>query len=128
MPLRTSDGRRAANLLTAADTIDGYGTILGTGDLGVALQGSGPVVSAWTFFNRGTVTSDTAAGVDLTAGGLVINGLSGSTSGFISGSPTSSSSGHYGVRIRGANGTVVNYGTIVGGSRGVDLRGGTSNT
>jgi Hint domain len=71
---------------------------------------------AWTLFNYGTIstTDTTQSGVDLTAGGVVVNGQSGAPGGLIVGS----------VRIDGAPGTVVNYGSLIGGKFGVDTRGG----
>ncbi len=47
----------------------------------------GPTGTAWTLINQGTVESlgSLGIGVDLLSGGLVTNGTSGSTGGYISG-------------------------------------------
>lgn len=73
---------------------------------------------AWTLSNFGTIEASAAAGdgIDLTAGGLVINGQSGSSGGFVSGNAN-------GVLL-GATATVVNYGTITGRYDGIDLSAG----
>jgi hypothetical protein len=62
---------------------------------------------AWTLFNRGTIASSSGVGVDLTKGGSVTNGQSGSTAGLIS-------AGFRAVEIDSNAGTVINYGTIKG--------------
>jgi hypothetical protein len=63
---------------------------------------------AWTVFNRGTVASSSAGGIDLTAGGLVVNGQSGGTGAVAAGAG-------YGISIAGTSGTAVNFGTVAGG-------------
>jgi hypothetical protein len=86
----------------------------------------GAPVYPWTVANLGTVYGPGyAAGVHLTAGGVLTNGQSGSTAALIE--------GNYGVRIDGGVGTVSNFGTIFGGEgyflgAGVELVGGGSVT
>ena len=91
----------------------------------------------WTLVNHGTILatgSPQAAtpqpiipiivshvGVELQSGGMVINGQSGGSGGLISGA-------RYGVVITRYSGTVINYGTIIGGNDGVDLAGSGANT
>ncbi len=62
---------------------------------------------AWTLTNLGTVESvgSASVGINLASGGLVTNGTSGSTAGYIDGTTT-------GIQISGATGTVVNYGRV----------------
>ena len=64
-----------------------------------------------TLTNLGTVkaTGISGTGVYLDAGGIVTNSISGSAGGYISGAGV-------GVKLGGATGTVVNSGTIAGGS------------
>src|SRR5438874_141039 len=56
MPLKANDGRNPTGLLTSEATIEGYGSILGAGGLGVTLQDSGPLTSVGTT-GSGTYTS-----------------------------------------------------------------------
>jgi hypothetical protein len=77
------------------------------GIFGVYIRGGIGTVS-----NFGTITaaSTSGVGVELAAGGRVVNGASGSTAGLISG-------GSAGVDILGSAGTVANFGTIAGSGR-----------
>jgi hypothetical protein len=74
---------------------------------------------SWTITNLGTVKSTgyAADGVHLTAGGVVTNGQSDSTTALIGGPGN-------GVDISGSSGTVTNFGTIQSGSYGVRLAAG----
>ncbi len=68
----------------------------------------GPVGTAWTVANLGTVESvgSQGLGIDLLSGGLVTNGSTSVATATIIGS-------NNGINIGGASGTVVNYGTIL---------------
>ena len=88
-------------------TIIGGTTITGTAGVynGDAVYGSKP--TTWTLINYGALqgAGSTSFGVDLEAGGKVVNGANGSVVGLISGA-------YDGVVIRGADGALVNQGTI----------------
>jgi hypothetical protein len=88
---------------------------------GTAIYGAG--AAAWTVRNLGRILGNGGAsnGIELAAGGAVINGASGSPTGLIIAS-------YNGIAIKGAAGTVVNFGAIIGvgafAGRGVDLAAG----
>ena len=67
----------------------------------------GGSAAAWNFTNLGKINTPgaDAAGVFLSAGGIVTNGAPATTSALISGTPA-------GVEITGSTGTVTNFGTI----------------
>src|SRR5215469_13841875 len=87
-------------------TVSGGTTITGTPGVynGDAVVG---ITYPWTLINYGALRPNgvISFGVDLKAGGEVVNGANGSVVGSISG-------GYYGVVIEGAAGTLVNQGTI----------------
>ena len=84
----------------AAGYVDNSGTISGT--IGVNnYSGVGTIVNTGTVTGTGTAS----IGIELTAGGTVTNGASGSSGAFIEGAQD-------GVLIAGGAGTVANFGTI----------------
>ncbi len=84
-------------------------------NIGTAVFGT--AIAQWTVTNLGTVEGNGASGVgvDLAAGGLVVNGGGGVITG-----------GSVGVATGGIAGSVVNYGVVTGGNYGVSLPGPTS--
>ncbi len=81
------------NPVTVTGSID-----IGGGVIPGALYAQGP--NAWTVTNQGSISGGLVAGIDLAAGGLVINAATGSLS------------GHLGIAIQGTLGGVTNSGTI----------------
>jgi hypothetical protein len=88
---------------------------------GTAIYGAG--AAAWTVRNLGRIVGGGGAsnGIELAAGGTVTNGVSGSPTGLIT-------AGYNGIAIKGAAGTVANFGAIIGvgafAGRGIDLAAG----
>ncbi len=112
-----SGGAAAGIILTGGGTVRNDGSITGgAGGGGVATGGGG----------------DGGAGVELLAGGTVVNGVGATITGGDGGSgrsvttPVVASPGHGGAAIQGANIAVINAGTLTGGTGGAPLSGGSA--
>ncbi len=110
-------------LTTNPTTITSSGTVDVNSTVASAAGILGTAGVAWTVTNLGTVESvgSLGIGVDLLSGGLINNGTSGSSAGYIAGSQA-------GILIAGSAGTVVNYGTVIstGTSEAIGLLAGVS--
>jgi hypothetical protein len=101
----------------------GYVTNNGSAHSGTALYGTG--ATAWAVQNLGRIVgtgSTSSNGIELAAGGAVTNGITGSQTGLII-------ANNIGVAIKGAVGTVANFGAIIGlgaDGHGIDLAAGGS--
>ncbi len=110
-------GQTGVNMQKAG-TVTNYGRIVASAAgyaSGLYLPRGGTVHNIGTITASGTVAVGVAFGF-LNAGGIVINGKSGSSAGLIHGGGT-------GVSIEASGGTVTNFAKITGGTDGVDMTG-----
>jgi uncharacterized protein with beta-barrel porin domain len=141
----TLSGFNSGILLFGSGTVTNSGYLAGTTNFGVALGAGGSVTNqlggvisgyrqgiyvstnAGTVTNAGSITGTTRGpGVYLKAGGSVTN----SVGGVITGGGSPIFGGNYGVQVKNALGTVINYGSITGtyNQVGVKLEAGGSVT